>query len=120
VWANKIDEPFHAVEIQIAGKLIKEDYNQIVPVIETLILKRKISILVELLDFQGWSAGALWKDSKFPMRYFSNIDRIAVVGNRQWEDGMAAFCKPFTSAEGRYFDSANIQHAREWIKQNEI
>jgi hypothetical protein len=115
VWPNKINEPFHAVELQIAGKLVKEDYNQLVPVIETLILKRNISILVELLDFQGWSAGALWEDSKFAVKHFKNIDRIAIVGNKLWEQGMAAFCKPFTTAEVRYFDCTDIHHAREWI-----
>jgi hypothetical protein len=120
IWAQKINEPFHAVELQITSKLLKEDYDQLVPVIETLISKRKISILVELLDFHGWSAGALWEDSKFAMKHFKNIHRIAIVGNKLWEQGMAAFCKPFTSAEVRYFDSADINEAREWIKQNEI
>lgn len=120
IWAHKIDEPFYAVELQINGKLIKEDYDQLVPVIETLISKRKISILVELLEFHGWSAGALWEDSKFALRHFNNIDRIAIVGNKLWEQGMAAFCKPFTSAEVRYFDTLDINEAREWIKQKEM
>jgi hypothetical protein len=28
---------------------------------------------------------------------------------------MAVFCKPFTTAKVRYFDSAKLAEAREWV-----
>jgi hypothetical protein len=33
---------------------------------------------------------------------------------------MAAFCKPFTAAEVRYFDHADLEEARAWIKGKDV
>jgi hypothetical protein len=40
-----------------------------------------------------------------------------MVGESKWEKGMAAFCKPFTKATIRYFDSKQIDEARKWIAE---
>jgi stage II sporulation SpoAA-like protein len=106
------------LEIRVDGKLTAEDYESFVPRIEVLIKKEKIRMLVELVDFHGWSAGALWEDTKFAARHFNDIDRIAIVGNTKWEKGMAVFCKPFTRATIRFFDSDDIESAKSWILQS--
>ncbi len=38
------------------------------------------------------------------MKHFRDIDRLAIVGETKWEQGMATFCRPFTTAKIRYFD----------------
>jgi hypothetical protein len=38
-----------------------------------------------------------------------------MVGERKWQQGMATFCKPFTTATVRYFDHANAVEARQWL-----
>jgi hypothetical protein len=104
------------VIVRVTGKLSQEDYQRFVPEIERLIEKfGNIRVLVEMLDFHGWEAAALWEDIKFDAKHFADIDRLAVVGDRKWEKGMAAFCKPFTTAEIQYFDLTDIQEAHEWI-----
>jgi hypothetical protein len=55
-------------------------------------------------DFHGWDAGALWEDAKFDLKHFADIERLAFVGEKKWEKGMAQFCRPFTKATIRYFD----------------
>ena len=62
-----------------------------------------LRILVELQDFQGWTLGALWEDTKFGTKHFNDIDRLAVVGDRRWEKYLTLFMKPFTSATGPIF-----------------
>ena len=57
----------------------------------------------------------LWEDIKFDLKHFADIERLAIVGEKRWEQGMAAFCRPFTSAKIRYFDHSRIEEAREWI-----
>jgi hypothetical protein len=71
---------------------------------------------VELHDFQGWTAGALWEDTKFAARHFNDIERLAVVGDSRWEKGVTIFIKPFTGAEVKYFDLGSIDKARQWIR----
>lgn len=62
-----------------------------------------------------WDVGAAWADTKFAVRHFAAIDRLAVVGDQGWQHGMVTFCKPFTTAQVRYFDRARAAEARGWL-----
>lgn len=105
------------LEIQLSGKIDKEDYAHFVPEVERLVKKYgKINVLVVMHDFHGWTAGALWEDIKFDLKHFSDIERLALVGETKWEHGMAAFCKPFTTAKIRYFDHLAAKEANEWLE----
>ena len=106
------------VEIQVTGKLTKEDYRRFVPRIDEVIRQHgKVRILFDMVDFHGWKAGALWEDVKFDCAHFSAIERLAIVGDKQWEKGMAVFCRPFTSAKIHYFDRSRIEEARAWLRE---
>ncbi len=76
----------------------------------------KIRVLLEMLDFHGWSAGAVWEDIKFDFKHWKDIERLAVVGDAKWEAGMAVFCKPFTLAKIKYFDTTELDQAEEWLE----
>ncbi|MDD5035498.1 MAG: STAS/SEC14 domain-containing protein [Methylococcaceae bacterium] len=105
------------LEIQLSGKLVEEDYAYFVPAVEKLVKEHgKIRMLVDLHDFHGWTAGAAWEDIKFGIEHFNDIERLALVGETQWEHGMAIFCKPFTTAEIRYFDRVAGKEALVWLE----
>jgi len=104
--------------VQLSGKLTKEDYEKFVPRVDAAIQQNgKVRILVQMHDFHGWELGALWEDMKFDAKHFSDIERLALVGASKWEAGMAAFCKPFTSASIRYFDQSKAAEAETWIRE---
>ena len=108
----------NVVEVTLSGKLDREDYKTFLPEVERLIKGRgKLRLLCRLADFHGWTAGGLWEDIKFDVRHFSDIERLALVGDRRWEHGMAVFCKPFTRAAVRYFDVSEAGKAAEWIHE---
>jgi hypothetical protein len=103
--------------ISVTGKLTRDDYKSFVPKVEELILKFiKIRMVLEMRDFHGWDAGAFWEDIKFDIRHFSDIESLALVGDKKWEKGMSIFCKPFTKARIKYFDLTEIYKAYEWIR----
>ncbi|MAT14686.1 MAG: STAS/SEC14 domain-containing protein [Planctomyces sp.] len=105
------------VELEITGKLTEEAYETFVPLIEQKIREHgKIRMVVILTDFYGWDAAALWEDLKFDAKHYSDLERLAIVGDSKWEAGMAKFCKPFTRAKIKYFDLADFNEAREWIR----
>jgi SpoIIAA-like len=107
------------LEVRASGKLTKEFYEEFVPTVEALIDKfGKIRILFSMHDFHGWTAGAMWEDSKFGLKHWSDIERLALVGETKWEQGMAIFCKPFTKAKIRYFDHAQLDEARKWLSED--
>jgi hypothetical protein len=102
----------------VSGKLVKADYEQFVPEFERLVrLHGKMHVLFDMTDFHGWEASALWEDTKFAIHHFDDIERIAMVGEKRWQHGMASFCKPFTKATVRYFDHADAAEARKWLDE---
>jgi hypothetical protein len=104
------------VEVYLTGKLAKEDYEYFVPLVEKKIDELgKLRVLLVMRDFHGWQAGALWEDVKFDLKHFKHIERLAMVGESNWEKGMAAFCRPFTSAKIKYYDLKDEESARRWI-----
>jgi hypothetical protein len=58
-------------------------------------------VLFEVHDFHCWTGPALWEDVKLYLHHFKDIERIAVIGEKAWEHGMATICKAFTAAEIR-------------------
>ena len=103
--------------VRVSGKLSKEDYERFIPEFEKLVKEHgKIRVLFEMVDFHGWEASALWQDIKFDAKHFTDIERLAMVGDKKWEKGMSVFCKPFTTAKIRYFDRADIAGAKAWLE----
>ena len=105
------------VEVQLSGKITKKDYEHFVPEIDRLVHDHgKLHVLVDMHDFHGWTPGALWEDIKFDVKHFSDIERVAMVGEKKWQKGMSQFCRPFTTAKIRYFNHAEMEAAREWAE----
>jgi len=105
------------LEVSLTGQLVKEDYETFVPAVERLVKQHgTIRMLVVMHDFHSWTAGALWEDTKFAARHFSDIERLAVVGEKQWQHGLAVFCRPFTAAAVRYFAQSAISEAYAWLE----
>ena len=101
---------------KLSGKLHDEDYKKFVPEIDAAIAKQgKIRMLAQFHDFHGWDLHAMWDDTKFATTHCTKIDRIALVGEKKWEQWMAKVCKPFTMAHLKYFDVAQIGEAWTWL-----
>lgn len=106
------------LSVRASGKLSTADYEHFVPEVERLIRQQgKLRLLFDMHDFHGWEAGALWEDMKFDVKHFKDIERLAMVGEEQWEKGMSWFCKPFTTAKVRYFSRPDIVEARKWLAE---
>lgn len=104
--------------LSLSEKLKTADYEVIVPRVEELIKKHgTIDLLLELSDFHGWTAGALWQDLKFDFEHFNEIRRLAIVSEKQWPKGMAAFWKPFTTAQVRFFPFEQRAEADRWVEE---
>jgi hypothetical protein len=104
------------VEVHVSGKVTKADFQHFVPEFERQVRQNgKLRLLFDITDFNGWEVDALWEEIKFDIKYFSEIELLAIVGDKKWHHGMAVFCKPFTKATIQYFDHTNIVEARNWL-----
>jgi hypothetical protein len=116
---EKLPESDDAVlGFKLSGKLHDEDYKTFVPQVDEAIAKHggKIRLLAQFHDFHGWDMHALWDDVKFSTTHCTKIEKIAIVGEKKWEQYMAKVCKPFTMAKIEYFDAAKIAEAWAWAR----
>ncbi len=100
------------------GKLTAEDYRQFLPQLEELIRKHgRISLYVELEDFEGWEADAAWQDFRFGLRHDRDFDKIAIVGDKGWEKPLIKFFDLVTRTRIRFFHKDESQKAWDWLEQ---
>ena len=102
--------------VYASGKLTKADYEAFLPKVDRLVrLYGTLHVLVDMTAFHGWEADALWEDIKFGVAHFADIKQLAIVGDKQWQEVLILFAKPFTKATIRYFDQNNTAEARQWL-----
>lgn len=106
------------VVVHVSDKLTKDDYAAFAPEFERLIaLHGKLRVIFDMRDFRGWTLGALWEDLKFDYKHFRDIERIAMIGEKKWQQWMATFCRPFTTAKVMYFTHDEVEKAEEWVAE---
>jgi hypothetical protein len=104
--------------VHVTGKLVKADYAPFVHEFEQLFRQYgKLRLLFDMTGLHGWDAGAAWEDLKFDIKHFSDIDRLAMVGEKKWQETMGTFFKLFTKATIRYFDHVDAADARKWLSE---
>ncbi len=107
------------VGFRFCGKLHDGDYQQFAPKMETILTAEgSVRLFIQLDDFHGWDLHAAWDDFKFSLRHYSDFERIAMVGDRKWEQWMASFCRLFTKAKVRYFDRSEVYAAWTWLLED--
>jgi len=82
--------------IYVGGRPGKADQDYLLPEFERLVAK-------------------LWEEIKFDVKHFSDFERIAVIGDKKWEEVMTCRCKCFTCAELGYFPEDRLEEARKWL-----
>jgi hypothetical protein len=106
----------HLLRVEMTGKLTRRDYDTAVPVMDRFLkAHRPARLLVEMRDFHGWTPGAAWDDLRFGLRHYSDVRRMAVVGDKRWERWCATLCRPFTAGEVRAFEPAQRDEAERWV-----
>ncbi|PWQ93779.1 STAS/SEC14 domain-containing protein [Leucothrix arctica] len=114
-----IDE--NIIAVRASGKLTHEDYQRFLPQLEDEINKlQKASLLLEFDNFSGWEIEAAKDDFKFALKHLSELDRIAVVGDKAWEHWMVLMIKPFLPfGKSQYFNRENLQDAWDWLREKQ-
>jgi hypothetical protein len=102
--------------IHVSGVLSKTDFEHFGPEFDRRLRQHgKLRVLFDMADFRGWEPAAMWEEIKFDIKHFADIERMAMVGDKQWQHLMAMLGKPFVKAEIRYFGHADFAGARTWL-----
>ncbi|MCM4159288.1 STAS/SEC14 domain-containing protein [Antarcticibacterium flavum] len=104
------------IATRATGNLTEADYDKLLPRLKNIVEKyQKIRWYFEMEGFEGWKPKAFWKDLKFDIHHANDFEKVAMVGDKKWEEWMTDLMKPFTSAEVKYFATTKKIEAVKWI-----
>lgn len=106
-----------AIGFLASGCLTENDFhNFLIPEVEkALETHDSIRLLFQLEDFSGWGHHALWDDLSFGIKINSRVEKIALIGDKLWEEWMAKVVKACSNGDTRYFPISEQQCAWEWL-----
>ncbi len=106
------------LSLKASGKLTHEDYEKINPMIDSALEGVKdpnIKVFIDGSEFEGWELRAAWDDFKLGLKHDNNFDKIAIFGNKKWQEYTAKVGSWFISGEVKYFEDAD--EALTWLQE---
>ena len=99
------EEESGLIRIRASGQLQSSDYDKVEPMFE------------RTPDFSGWDLAGLWRKMKFDAKHQLRFGRIAIIGNKAWEEWGAKLTNPFfPSTEIRFFETTELSDAEAWAR----
>lgn len=104
----------------VSGTLTHSEFIQIQQAAADIIRTQgKVRILVRANEFSGWERGKGWDDFSFQDEFDPYIEKMALVGDKQWEDLTLLFvAKGLRKFPIEYFASSDLDRALAWLKTN--
>ena len=104
------------VTIHVQGKLTKTDYERVLPDLEIMMNEHGVlKFYIKLEDFSGFDMDALWEDIKFDYKQQKQYGKIAIVGQKQWEEWGVKLSDLFFKSEVKFFYEEQAEQAWQWI-----
>jgi len=116
IGINRVDDDFFLF-LKAVGKLTHEDYEKINPMIDNALVgvtDAKIKALIDITQLEGWELRAAWDDFKLGLKHGSEFEKIAIYGNKKWQEYISKISSWFISGEVEFFE--NEEDAIQWLK----
>lgn len=117
IGIESINDEFF-LTLKASGKLTHSDYETINPIIDSAlqgIRQPQIKSLIDATELEGWEARAAWDDFKLGLKHGNEFVKIAIYGNKRWQDMAAKIGSWFISGEMKYFDDEDA--AIDWLSE---
>jgi SpoIIAA-like len=106
-----------ALGFRIAGHVGPDDYEVLVPAVAAAVKEHDaIGLLLDLAEFQSERPSAWAADIRFGHDFHKHITRLAIVGDKAWEEWLAKLAAPFYAHEARFFHSDAVDDGWTWIE----
>jgi hypothetical protein len=112
------DLPANVLGVEAIGKVTDADYERVlIPAVRARRDAHEKLRFLYLLgeEFDGWSMGALWEDTKLGLKSARDWEKIAIVSD---SDAVHHAVKAFgwmIPGEVRVFDADKLDGAKEWV-----
>lgn len=118
IGIERTDSSFF-MTMKATGQLTHEDYETITPMIDAALAgvqEAKIKMLVDITQMKGWEPRAAWDDFKLGIKHGKEFEKIAIYGNKNWQEIAAKIGSWFVSGDVKYF--ADQDDAIQWLGEN--
>jgi len=104
--------------LRAVGKLTDQDYKVVlIPRLDSIIRKHgKARLLLDMCDFHGLEAAALWDDTRFGLTHRNDFEKMGVIGGPRWVEWGVKLAAMVVSGEIRSFSPGEREDALNWIK----
>ena len=109
--------PVGTIGVEAVGKVTEDDYrNVLVPAVTAALERGDVRLLYVLgKDFDSYSAGALWADTKLLAGNRKAWNKVAIVSDADWlENSIKAFGW-LMPGEVKVFETDEVHDAKEWL-----
>jgi len=116
IGIERVNDNFF-LSFKAIGKLTHDDYQTITPMIESALLgvrQPKIKAIFDASQLDGWELRAAWDDFKLGLKHGSEFEKIAIYGNKGWQEMSAKIGSWFISGEVKYFEE--YDEALAWLR----
>jgi len=116
IGIQRVDEEFF-VSMKAMGKLTHGDYEVITPMLDSAlgaVKNPKVKVLIDGTEMRGWEVRAAWDDLKLGLRHGSKFDKVAIYGNKSWQQVLSKLGTWFISGEVKFFEDEGLALA--WLK----
>ena len=108
--------------VRASGRITRDDYYRITPWLESRMRKHGcLRAMVVISHIDDIVLGVFWDDLKYTLKNGHNFERIAMVGDRRWQQWwMRRWMCPgrlLTPCEMRYFDQVDEDEAEMWVRE---
>jgi hypothetical protein len=108
------------LSLKAIGKLTHEDYQTITPMIDAALAEvksPKVKAFIDGTELDGWEARAAWDDFRIGLKHGNQFGKIAIYGNKRWQQMAVKLAGWFVSGEAKFFEDRDT--ALEWLFSSE-
>jgi len=117
IGIERVDSEFF-LSLKATGKLTHADYQKINPMIDSALEGVKdpqIKAFIDGSELQGWELRAAWDDFKLGLKHGNEFSKIAIFGNKKWQEYTAKIGSWFISGEVKFFEDSD--QALAWLQE---
>lgn len=116
IGMERVNDQFF-LKLKAVGKLTHADYDIINPLIDSAlegVKEPKVNVFIDGTELDGWEPRAAWDDFKLGLKHGGEFEKIAIVGNKKWQEMAARVGSWFISGDVKYFEEED--EALEWLQ----
>jgi hypothetical protein len=109
--------PPGTIGLEAVGKVTAEDYHDVLlPAVSAAVERNDVRLLYVLGDdFDAYSPGAVWADTKLWAGHVKAWKKIAIVSDADWLENSVKAFGWLIPGETKVFETDDVDDAKQWL-----